>query len=115
MIFLLTLATGIGFGGAEKISEKVSGYIHYDCARWDDQTLARPLFTLKEVQPLLGKKVHLKNSKFHPDNAGRTRMLQMVGQDKFFLIVDWKIDPEQGKEILSFYDRDVLPNLEFEN
>ena len=42
-------------------------------------------------------------------------MMQMVGQDKFFLMVDWRIDSEQGKETLSFYDKDVLPNLEFED
>lgn len=115
MIFVLTLAAGICFGGSEAISERISNYLHHDCARWDEQTLARPLFTLKEVHLLLGKKVHLKNSKFHPDNVGRTRMIQMVGQDKFLLVIDWKIDPQLGKETLMFHDKDILPNLEFDN
>lgn len=115
MIFTLTLAAGIGFGGSERISEKVFDYLQYDCVRWDKQTLARPLFTLKEAAPLLGKKVYFKGSSLYPQNAGRVRMMQIVGYDKFLIVIDRKINLEEGQESQSFYDKDILPNLEFED
>lgn len=114
MIFVLTLAAGIGFGGSENISERISNYLHHDCARWDEQTLERS-FTLKEIKPLLGKKVHFKDSKLYPGNNGRAAMIYIVGYDKFLLTVNWKIDPDNGEERLRLYGKNDLPNLEFDD
>ncbi|MCY7346475.1 MAG: hypothetical protein LH614_09690 [Pyrinomonadaceae bacterium] len=61
------------------------------------------------------KKFPIKSSSLYPQNAGRVRMMQLVGYDKFFIVIDWKINPEEGQESLSFYDKDILPNLEFED
>ena len=42
-------------------------------------------------------------------------IITKLADDKFFIVIDWKVDPEEGKESLIFYDKDILPNLEFED
>ena len=77
--------------------------------------LARPLFTLEEGKQLLGKRVRAENSKLYPQNIGRIRHLEMVGQDKFFMMVDWEVAPDDGKESLRFYDKNDFRSLTVED
>lgn len=114
IVFALALAAGVGLSSSEEISGKIDDYFHHDCVRYSDYYLEKS-FTMKEIEPFLGKKVHFKNSKLHSENTGRAVMMYIVGYDKFLLAVDWKIDPEKGEEYLLLYGKDDLPNLELDN
>ena len=110
-LFLVALILGIGAAKAGQ-SFKIA---HHECSNWSKETLARPLFTLEEGKHLLNRKVRFKNSELYPQNKGRIGFLEMVAQDKFFIMIDWSIDPQEGKEKLTLYDKDALAHLEFED
>jgi len=108
--FILALTLGLSLTD----SEKIKNLFHHECTNWSKETLALPLFTLEEGKQLLGKRVHVENfanAELYPHNSGRVRLLEMVGQDKFLIMVDWDVDPYEGKESLRFYDKKILRNL----
>jgi len=73
---------------------------------WDKKTLDRPLFTLKKANVLLGKKVLSKSKAFKANKIGRIIHIEMVGQDKFLVGINWSENLEDKDYHLTFHDKE---------
>ncbi len=102
LVFTLTLCLGI----SSVIFNNFENPFKHDCTTWDNETLNRPLFTLKEANKLSGKKVRSKSNTFKTNEIGRIIHIEMVGQDKFFLAINWSENFDDEEFHLTFHDKE---------
>ena len=65
----------------------------------------KPLFTLTEIKPILGKKVISKNEYFEAEQTGRVINFEMVGQNKFLAVIYWGNGADDNDSTLTFHDK----------
>ena len=81
-------------------------HFYHECPRFEGINPSERFYTLEEGKRLLGHHVRYARACQHPQNTGRVASLDMIISDKFFVVVDWDIAPDDGKPGLRWYSRD---------
>ncbi len=105
IIFIAALFAGVGLSSASNVFNKIDELIHPNCARWDAETVEKPLFNFEELKKYSGKKLRAtKNTQFS-ENVGRISIPVAVGKDKFMFLVHWKKSPHNGEDQNELFDK----------
>ena len=104
-VFISTMIFGLAVTESFDLSGKFKNYLHRDCARWEGEIMKKPLFTLTEIKPILGKKVISKNEYFEAEQTGRVIHFEMVGQNKFLAVIYWGNGADDNDSTLTFHDK----------
>jgi hypothetical protein len=99
----------IGFTLAVSATFLLPAHTHFnhECPRFEGIDPSERFYTLEEGKRLLGRHVRYARASQYSQNAGRVASLDMIVSDKFFVVVDWDIAPDDGKPGLRWYSRDV--------
>ena len=105
-VFISAAVFGLAVSDSPEMSGKIENYLHRDCARWADETFDKPLFTLREANHLLGKKVFSRNKNFRNNETGRIISIEMVAPDEFLMEVYWGNGAEDENSTVTFHDKE---------
>jgi len=103
-LFVFLLALSLGLIAA-------SGPNEHTCPRFGGIDPNERFFTLAEGKQLLGARVRYSPLSAFPDNKGRIAALDLIETDRFFIIVDWEITPDNGGPGLRWYSKDGYDRL----
>lgn len=104
-VFVLTMIFGLAVTESIDLSGKFHNYVHRDCARWEGETVKKPLFNLTEIKNLLGKKKISEDKNFKSGQTGRVIHFEMVGQDRFLAVIYWGNGADDNDSSLTFHDK----------
>lgn len=107
-VFISTMLLGLVISNSLVSYTKVDNYLHRNCAKWGDETLEKPLFTLQEAVSLIGKKVISKDGSFKNNETGRIISIEMVATDKFLVEIYWGKGVFDEKSDVTFHDKNLL-------
>lgn len=104
IVFGLALNIGIG----STFFPQIENAFNSKCSVKYEQTFEQPLFTLREAKEMMGKKVLSKSKKFRANQIGRIIHIEMLGQDKFLVAVNWSKDINDKDYYLTFHGKNAF-------